>query len=325
MKVSVVIVTYNYEGYIRPCLDSLRQQTAGLEIIAVDNASSDQTVGIIKSDYPEVRVIQNTENRGFASANNQGFEVAKGEYILVLNADTEMQDPATISELVGYLEGNPDVAVVAPRLVETDGRVQQSAGWREVGLLPLTFEYTLLNRVLYKLLPTVRYPGKLLLTQPELKKRQRVGDLLGAFLLFSRKLLDELGGLDERFFLFLEETDFNLRTRQAGHELHYLPEFSVLHHWGATIDSSGSQQRRYNYYFPSLYLFLGKHHSRPYVWAAKLLAVLGSLLAGLVVAVLWLPAALLGLLLQKPLAKSLSRQLKIIGPVLSWHLGVRRS
>ena len=190
----------------------------------------------------------------------------------MLNSDTEVPKGA-LSKLARHLERHPDTGVVAPQLRNADGELQQSASWRAPGLLTLFLEYTLLNRVLYRLLPAVRYPGKQLLTRAELRKRRNVGDLLGACVAFRKELLEEVGSLDERFFVFLEETDFNARVRDAGYALTYLPAVRVLHHWGGSVDTAGSMARRFDLFYPSLYRFFRKRHGGAYVTAARLSAL----------------------------------------------------
>lgn len=321
--VSVVIVSYNTVDLLRDCLNSLVAQPDRLEVIVVDNASADDSVKMVKTEFPDVITIKNTTNKGFAAANNQGFAKATGEYILMLNSDCEVPEPAggsALSALVRTLETQPDVGVVAPKLQNGDGTVQQSATWSEPTLLTEFLEYTLLNRILYKLLPNRRYPGKRLLSLGELGTSHDVADLLGACLLFRASLLERIGPFDERFFLFLEETDFNRRVRQHGQSLRYQPETTVIHHWGSSVDQAGTLRKRFSLYFPSLYTYWRKHHSVAYVAAGYLITLVGSLLTCLLAWLLLIPGLL------SPGIRRLSSSLRTIyGATLGWHLGLGRT
>lgn len=323
-RISVVIVSYNTADLLRACLASLVTQPERLEVIVVDNASTDDSARVVSQEFPDAILIRNRQNVGFGAANNQGFARSTAEYILMLNSDCEIPVPdhggGALEALVRTLETQPDVGVVAPRLENGDGTVQQSANWSEPTLLTELLEYTLLNRVLYRLLPSTRYPGKRLLSQVELKQPHDVADLLGACLLFRRSLLEKVGPFDERFFLFLEETDFNRRVRQAGLSLRYQPETTVIHHWGGSIDAAGTLRKRFALYFPSLYTYWRKHHSIIYAAAGYLIALIGSAAIYIVAWVLVVP----GLVSKR--AGRLARSLRAIyGSTLRWHLGLGRT
>lgn len=329
MKISVVIVSFNTKKLLATCLSSLRRQGLAVEVIVVDNGSLDGSASMVKKQFPGVKLIANRQNHGFAAANNQGFAQATGDYMVMLNSDTEVPEPkrgspSILLELAGYLGKHPETGVAAPQLRTSDGSVQRSVSWSEPTLLTTLLEYTLLNRLLYRLLPTTRYPGKLLLTRPELKKEQVVADAIGACLVFRRKLLSQIGPLDERFFVFLEETDFNRRVRQADLHIRYLPQYHLFHHWGGSVDSGGGLDVRFQYYFPSLYSYLSKYHLKTYVWAAYLTALLGSLGVTLLASLLWLPLAAVSKLSGRRLARPVANQWRLYQPVLLWHLGLRR-
>jgi GT2 family glycosyltransferase len=320
--ISVVIVSYNTRELLRACLRSLRRSEPAAEVIVVDNASGDDSVAMVRKEFKNVRVIVNKRNRGFAAANNQGFKVAKGDVIAMLNADTEVPKGG-LSRLAKELARDSGIGIVGPQLRNASGEVQQSASWRAPGLLTLFLEYTLLNRVLYRLFPAVRYPGKQLLTRAELRKRRTVGDLLGACEVFRKSLLKEVGMLDEQFFIFLEETDFSCRVRDAGYDLVYLPAVRILHHWGASVDSAGSLANRFGLFYPSLYKFLRKRHGASYVALARLLALVLLPITLLFVWLVWIPLALLSLVAGKPLYQAASNQVPMLWGALRWHWGLR--
>lgn len=320
---SVVIVNYNTRELLRACLQSVRKQNVSVEIIVVDNASKDGSAAMVQQVFPEVTLIANPDNRGFAAANNQGFAIATGEYVLMLNSDTEITNPNSVSRLTEYLETHPEVGIVAPRLRNAESVIQQSAAWHTPNLLTLFLEYSLLNRVLYRLWPTKRYPGKVLLSLEELKSSQTVADLLGACLLFRKALLDELGWLDEQFFIFLEETDFNRRARQAGYELRYWPEVEVMHRWGSSIDTGSSLKSRYGLYYPSLYNYLMKHEGLPYAAIAYAEAVLISGISLVLLLFGWIFGSAAALVGRPALRQSVLNQLSVVSGIVAWHFGRR--
>lgn len=318
--VSVVIVSYNTVALLRACLKSLARQPEGLQLIVVDNASADGSAAMVTKEFSRTTLIRNMRNVGFAAANNQGFAKATGEYVMMLNSDCEIPPPrgsrGAIGSLVQTLDAQPKVGVVAPRLQNTDGTVQQSAAWSEPTILTELLEYTLLNRVLYRLLPTTRYPGKRLLTRAELTHSHDVTDLLGACLLFRRSLLDRVGTLDERFFIFLEETDFNRRVRRAGLTLRYQAETTVIHRWGSSVDAAGTLRRRFSLFFPSLYTYWKKNRFPGYGVIAYLITLFGSAAIYLLALVLWPIGLVIG-----RLGRTLRSLRDIYGSVLWWHLG----
>ncbi|MDR7521398.1 MAG: glycosyltransferase [Armatimonadota bacterium] len=224
-RVSAVILTWNSARHIGAALGALRREVAGIpaELIVVDNGSSDNSLQIAAAAAPEARIIKNRENLGVARGRNQGVRAARGEYVLFLDSDAEMQ-PGSLAALVGFLDAHPHVAVVGPRLTYPDGRLQYSC----------------------RKFPTV--PGKLLRLLPLAWRRAvpwaadeemlaldpsaptRVDYLIGACQLIRREVLDALGGLDDRMFYGPEDVDFCLRVWQAGREVWYLPEAVVVHH-----------------------------------------------------------------------------------------------
>lgn len=321
--ISVVIVSYNTIDLLQACLVSLQKQTAELKIIVVDNASTDGSAAMLRERFPEVTLIANDTNRGFAAGNNQGFTSATGEYILMLNGDTEIPDRDGLERLAIHLHQHQQIGVIAPRLINSDRSVQQSASWNVPNLWSLVLEYTLLNRMLDKLFATRKYPGKVLLSRQELSRSQTVADLLGACLLFRRSLVHEVGLLDERFFIFYEETDFNLRVRRAGYQLCYFPDVTVLHHWGSSVDAGQGLARRMSYGFPSLYTFLHKHRGRAYAAATQLVVGVLSTVTRLGLYALLPLAVLVDLLFARNVRRGIKNQLLVTTAVSRWHLGKR--
>jgi GT2 family glycosyltransferase len=227
--ISVIIVSYNVKELLLDCLKTVYQNTPSvisLEVIVVDNNSSDYSVEAVKEKFPETVIIANKFNAGFSGANNQGMSIAKGKYIFLLNPDTEIVDDAIV-QLFSYLSSNHDCAIVAPQLLNSDRTIQLSV-WKSHkinGLIAETF-------FLHKIFDTTNYPFEQLTSTFEAQT------LSGAALFFRKELIDRIGMLDEKLF-WMEDVDFCYRAGKQG-KLVYLNSAKVLHHSGQ------SQKKNYN-------------------------------------------------------------------------------
>lgn len=245
MRVSVVVVNWNVKELLQSCLASVLKESGSfpagsVEIIVVDNASSDGSAEMVREQFPQARLLANAENRGFSAACNQAIAGCTGDAVLLLNPDAELL-PGSLGELAGWLERHPAAAAVGPRMLNADGTIQSSR--RRFPTLATAFlESTILQSYLPKLSHLSRY---YCLDQPE-DHEQQVDWLVGACLLLRRKALQEVGPLDEQFFLYFEETDWCLRAKRAGWQIAYLPDAQVLHHYG---QSSGQDLRLRHIYF----------------------------------------------------------------------------
>lgn len=234
MKLSIVIVNYNGGKVLSPCLTSVYRETQGIsfEVILVDNASTDGSVEVVERDFPKVKIIRNAVNRGFAAANNIAIGQAEGEYILLLNADTEILDRA-IEKTVMFMEDKPSIGIVGCRLLYADGTQQPSVrGYPTVlgAVLDATFLHVLLPHNII-----VRGEG---ISYFDPTKAGEVDWVIGAYFMTRKSLIDRIGSLDEQFWLYGEETDFAQRAKNAGFESWYIPHASVVHHWAAMTSYS---------------------------------------------------------------------------------------
>lgn len=225
---SIIIVTYNSSGFIRPCLRSLDAACAGVEseLIIVDNGSSDRTLESVREEWPSATILRNLANRGFAVANNQGACVSRGDFLLLLNADTVLLDE-NLQSAIEYAE-RQDVAILGPKMVGTDGALQRTWNTRNsVG--------SYLSEILSLATSSRRLrwepPSPPLASVP-------VRFLLGAALLISRTAYNRYGLFDERFFFCCEERDLCLRVASAGERLVYFPQWSIMHHGGGATSAS---------------------------------------------------------------------------------------
>ncbi len=234
---SVVIVNWNVRELLRRCLHSVAESSKvetpkrlSVQVIVVDNASTDGSVPMLRSEFPQIELIANEENLGFTRANNQGLSISDGRYALLLNPDTEVLDDA-LGEMVGYMDVHPAVGALGPQLIYADGRVQCSRR-RFPGLDTAFLESTFLQQSFPRSRILSRY---YVLDRPE-DETQEVDWLVGACLLMRRKALDQVGPLDERFFMYSEEMDWCYRAKRQGWKVVYLPAARVIHHEGKSSE-----------------------------------------------------------------------------------------
>jgi len=226
---SILIVSYDCRELLLGCLASLRAtvRTAPLEVIVVDNASTDGTVEALRAGFPEVVVIANADNRWFSGATNQAILASTGEYLLCLNPDTVCA-PGAVDALVAFLESHPEAAVVGPRLLNGDGSLQPSC--RNF----LTSRRLVLQHALpWKFLPN-RWRRRSVLEYWDHDATLRVDWLIGACILVRRSAVEEIGLKDEGFPMFHEETDWCYRFRKGGWEVWFLHDAAVTHFGGRT-------------------------------------------------------------------------------------------
>jgi N-acetylglucosaminyl-diphospho-decaprenol L-rhamnosyltransferase len=225
-EVSIIIVSYDTGAFIPTCLGALAQRArdADCEVIVVDNASSDGSPGLIERDFPWVQLVKNPVNVGYARAVNQGMRLGRGRYFLVLNPDVEVTDGA-VAALVSFMDCNPRVGLAAAKLVYPDGTLQMSC--RTFYTLPTV----LLRRTpLGKLFPDSAIVRRHLMLDWDHNSEREVDWVLGACMMVRREAYESLGGMDERFFLYLEDVDWCFRMQKHGWKVAYVPS-SVMKHY----------------------------------------------------------------------------------------------
>jgi hypothetical protein len=251
---SVVVVSWNVRELLRQSIHSLLsapEPEGGLELIVVDNGSSDGSVEMVRSTFPQVRLIANDENRGFPAANNQGIAVAGGRYVFLLNPDTEVVGDA-LRTLVNFADAHPDVGVVGPQLLNPDGTVQSSRR-RFPTLATALFESTWLEPVAPRRVLT-RYR---VLDHPD-DAIIDVDWVDGAALMARREAIEQVGPLDEGFFMYSEELDWCRRFRQVGWRVVYLPTAQIVHHRGKSSEQVVTA--RHIHFQTSKVRYFRKHH-----------------------------------------------------------------
>ncbi len=231
---SVIIVSYNTRELLRECLESLQAQSfSNLQIIVVDNASSDNSAEMVREAFPEVCLIVNRENRGFGAGCNQGLRIAQGRYALLLNADIRAE-PNALARLVAFMETHPEAVACGGQLRYPDGRIQPSCA-TELTLWAVFCEQSLLA----KLFPRTRLFGGYWRTWWRFDATIETEQVMGACLMLRRLPEGGFPLFDEAYFLYCEDTDLCYRLRQAGGKLYYVHDAVFVHHLGA----SGEPQR----------------------------------------------------------------------------------
>lgn len=235
---SVLIVTWNVRDRVLACLTSIvRDSTApNLEIIIVDNASTDDTVQAVREHFPAVRMIANTSNIGFPRANNQALAHARGRHILYLNPDTEVIS-GTLTACVRELDADAELGVVGCRLEFPDGRIQNEGARNTYRFRHLLFELM----YLHMLFPRSRIFGHHLMGDWDHRGTRNVEAVCGAFMMTPREVALQLGGLPEDVFMYHEDLSFCLRVLRSGRRLRYLGDVSIVHHCAQSSRQSSAR------------------------------------------------------------------------------------
>jgi N-acetylglucosaminyl-diphospho-decaprenol L-rhamnosyltransferase len=251
--VSVVILAWNVRDLLRACLASLPAGDPRVEVIVVDAGSVDGSAEMVRAEFPAVHLIARSENLGYSRGNNLGLAAARGRYLFVLNPDTEVVGDA-LPRLAAYMDANPQVGLLGPQLVWPDGTVQPSRR-RFPTLVMALFESTWLQRLAPPGLLPRYYAADLPLDRPA-----RMDWVTGAALFVRRAAYEAVGGLDESFFMYSEELDWQRRLRAADWEVVYFPEARIVHHEArSSAQVPAATHIRYN---TSKVRYFRKYHGR---------------------------------------------------------------
>jgi GT2 family glycosyltransferase len=300
MDISIVIVNWNTRELLGNCLASIARTVHGLryEIIVVDNASSDDSVAMLREKHPQVRVIENAENRGFGAANNQAFAVIEGRYVLLLNTDTVLTENA-VHELFSFMETHKTVGIAGGQLLNEDGSKQNS-----IAHIP-TLLTLLANTSLLEYLWPARFPSK----RYEHLGPIEVDSVIGACMLVRKEAMDAVGMFDERYFFFFEETDWAYQMKSGGWNVYHVPTARIYHLQGQSI---GRNVRSRIEFYRSRYTFFRKWKSGPYTSAVSGIIILR-------LAANWL-FTLIGTAGTFVLHRRLRDKLIVYTQLLLWHL-----
>jgi GT2 family glycosyltransferase len=281
--ITVSIVNWNTADELRDCLDSvLLQQQVSFEITVIDNASSDNSVEMLQSSYTSMlTLITNSKNVGFGRAHNQALNLSQSRYFMILNPDCKLPDSNTLSHIVDYMDSNTEIGILGPKILNSDGTLQFSAR-RFPSMIAGMFRNTLLD----KLFPSNKFVSNYLMSDWSHDEISEVDWLSGAAMVVRKNMVDQIGALDERFFMYCEDIDWCKRAHDAEWRVVYYPIVSVLHRIGAASDKDPYNAIR-RHHKSMLQYFLKYNSNKP--------------------AVLLTPVVMLGLWLR---ARSVMRKIK---------------
>lgn len=260
MRLSVIIVNWNTYDFLKACLDSLKStlENPDCEVIVVDNASSDGSSEMVVREYPRATLIQMMSNGGFSSGNNAGIQVARGRYIVLLNSDTEVRDDA-LGMMCDYMDQKPRIGALGARLLNFDGSIQMSCRSFPSYRTALFHRKSLLTR----LFPGNRYSQQYLMTAFNRDEPVEVDWVIGACLMTRRETIDEVGLLDDGFFMYAEDVDWCFRMQEAGWTVEYFPQARVMHHYEKSAAKAPFRMTYERH--RSMWRFYKKHYSRDIV------------------------------------------------------------
>ncbi len=254
MKLSVIIVNYNVKHFLEQCLYSVRKATKGIDVETwvVDNNSVDGSIEMLKEKFPEVKLIENKKNAGFSVANNQAIKQASGEYILLLNPDTIVEEE-TFTKTIAFMDEHPDAGALGVKMIDGTGHFLPES--KRALPTPEVAFYKIFG--LSKLFPKSKKFGKYHLTYLSQDEVNKVDILSGAFMLMRKAALDKAGLLDETFFMYGEDIDMSYRITQAGYSNYYFPLTRIIHYKGESTKKSSV-----NYvivFYNAMRIFAQKH------------------------------------------------------------------
>lgn len=299
MDISIIVVSFNTKGLLLDCLASVFETVKGIsfEVWVVDNNSTDGTVEATREKYPTIKIITNTENLGFAAANNQAFRQMNGNYALLLNTDTLLTNGA-VKELFDFMEANPEAGIACGQLLNLDGSRQNS-----IANFPTTL--TLLsNETLLRIVLPKKFPSK----RREYVFPLKIDSCIGACLMARKRAMDDIGFFDERYFFFFEETDWAYRMKRGGWAIYFVPTAKIFHAQGKTV---GSNLHARIMFYRSRYLFFKKWHpcSYPLFHSVIFLRLLANIILSLT-----------GLLLTVGFKNSIRKKFIVYTQLFIWHL-----
>jgi N-acetylglucosaminyl-diphospho-decaprenol L-rhamnosyltransferase len=259
-RLSVIILNHNSGDFLRTCLDSIFAQPPPfpIEVIIPDNASNDSSIERAAQAWGgRIRILENGANRGFAWGNNRGIDAARGEYLCLLNPDTVVR-PGALTALAGFLDANPRAGFVGPMVLDREGAPQRSAKRS----IPTPFDAICRALLLSRLFPRSRRFARYEATYLDDDQSQRVEACDGCCMTVRRSVIDQIGKLDEGYFIYCEDVDWFMRAKWAGWEVWYHPQ-AVIEHHGAHTRTFRRYQTVRNFH-DSMIRFHRKFYARQY-------------------------------------------------------------
>lgn len=269
--ISIVICNYNTSKILKNTLSSIYRNNKNIsfEIVVVDDGSTDDSIEIIKKYFPKIKVIRNIKNLGYSKSCNIGTKLSKGKYILHLNSDVNFTKNTHMNSLIKFMDEHPNTGICGCKIVKTDGSLDLSCRHS----LPTIRNSLFQPFGLYKLFPNIKSINYYMTYLPD-NQITKVGGL-GAFMLIRRKLIEEIGYLDERFFIYCEDTDYCYRAIKAGWDIYYFPKIKVKHMHGGTTNQFPI--RALLIFHKGIFLFYKKHYASKNFLLLNFIVYLGIL------------------------------------------------
>jgi hypothetical protein len=257
MDLSIIIVNWKVRYLLEKCLRSIFEQPKNIsfEVFVVDNNSGDGSVEMVREKFPQVDLTSSTENLGFAKGNNLAIKKAAGRYILLLNPDTEILENA-LEKMVRFMDVHPECGVSGCKLLNPDLSLQPS-----VRAFPDLASQIFILLKIHHLLPHTKAMYKYLVQNFDYEKMQEVDQVMGAFMMIRREVIEKIGMLDENFWIWFEEVDFCKRAKSAGWKILYTPEAKIIHHFGQSFKQAMGVKKQKDFN-RSLSYFFKKHGTR---------------------------------------------------------------
>ena len=256
-KLTVIIVNYNVKHFLEQCLYAVRNSSQGIdkEVIVVDNNSVDGSIAMLREKFPDIHLIRNKENKGFSAANNQAIRQAKGEFILLLNPDTVVEE-TTFEKIIAFMEAHPDAGGLGVKMIDGNGRYLPES--KRALPKPWVAFYKVFG--FSRLFPSSKKFGRYHLSYLDKDQIHEVEVLAGAFMLLRKSVLEKTGLLDESFFMYGEDIDLSYRIIKAGYKNYYFPDTTIIHYKGESTKKSSI-----NYvliFYKAMLIFARKHFSK---------------------------------------------------------------
>jgi O-antigen biosynthesis protein len=255
MELSVVIVSFNVRDYLKQCLLSAREAMVNIdcEIFVVDNNSSDDSCSMVKSEFPEVILINNHDNRGFSAANNQAIRLARGRYVLVLNPDTVVERDTFIRS-IAFMDDHPDAAALGVKMTDGQGRFLPES---KRGIPTPATAFFKISGLSY-LFPRSPFINRYYLSRVKNHETARTEIIAGAYMFIRREALEKTGLFDEQFFMYGEDVDLSYRFLKAGYFNYYFPGISIVHHKGKS--TSRNSYTDILHFYNAMRIYVIKHN-----------------------------------------------------------------